>query len=146
MRELLLVDDQASEAKLAEHALALSGAQFTMTTRNSGPAGLQWLAERAARGADPLAILVLMDLNMPMVDGISTLRQIREHAELAATPVLILSNSSDAKDQDRANAAGADGYIWKPQSLPDLCKFFNSLDDFWFEHIASARTAASKDS
>jgi len=135
-RELLLVDNEPGETLLAKEALRASGAQFVMTTVASGWEALSWLSERADRvsGAEP--VLVLLDLNMPVWDGETTLKHIRSDPKIAKMPVVILTTSNSEPDVDRAHNAGANGYVWKPLNFADFTKFFAELDTFWFDHIA----------
>lgn len=134
LRELLLVDDSAADVRLAREALRESHAPFAMTVMNSGPAALAWLMARAEHDAGDRPVLVLLDMNMPGWDGVTTLKQIRKQAKVSDTPVVFLTCNYEP-DPKRADAAGANAYVWKPDTLAGLTKFFESLDSFWYEHL-----------
>jgi two-component system response regulator len=133
-RELLLVDDSVADVRLAREALRESHAKFSMTVVNSGQQALAWLVNRAEHEPDAVPVLVLLDMNMPKWDGEATLRHIRNHERVRSTPVVFLTCNYEP-DTKRADAAGANAYVWKPDTLEGLTKFFESLDSFWYEHL-----------
>lgn len=134
MRELLLVDDSVADVRLAREALRESNAKFSMTVVNSGQQALTWLVHRAQHEPDAEPVLVLLDMNMPQWDGEATLRHIRNHEKVRGTPVVFLTCNYEP-DTQRVNAVGANAYVWKPDTLSGLTKFFESLDSFWYEHL-----------
>ena len=64
--------------------------------------------------------LVVLDLNLPKIDGMRVLRFIKEKSKYCSTPVIILSTSSDQKAIDEASENGANGYFVKPASYDDF--------------------------
>ncbi|HKY92206.1 MAG TPA: response regulator [Nevskiaceae bacterium] len=134
MRELLLVDDSPADVRLAREALRESHAKFSMTVINGGEQALAWLVNRAEHDPDAAPVLVLLDMNMPKWDGETTLRNIRGHAKVKSTPVVFLTCNYEP-DTKRVDAVGANAYVWKPDTLSGLTKFFASLDSFWYEHL-----------
>ena len=104
---LLVVDDNALNCRLL--AVLLERAGHTVVTVQSGTAALERLA------AEPFD-LVLMDMQMPGLDGLETTRRIRAMADpaRAATPVVAVTANAMADDERRCRAAGMDGYLTKP--------------------------------
>jgi DNA-binding response OmpR family regulator len=110
-RHVLVVDDQPEIRDLA--ALVLSGSGYRVSTAGSGREALLVL-ERD--GAD----LVLLDINMPDIDGWQTLRLIRADEELAELPVVMFSVKGELQDKVHSLQEGASGYITKPFEVDAL--------------------------
>jgi CheY-like chemotaxis protein len=77
--------------------------------------------------------VVLLDLNMPGMDGRETLRVIRADASLRRIPVVILTTSASREDVRASYDAGANAYIVKPRDFASLVRIFSVLSTFWFE-------------
>ncbi|MBI4270072.1 MAG: response regulator [Candidatus Rokubacteria bacterium] len=111
-RQVLLVEDDRFLRRACEASLRQRG--FAVTTAEDGEEGLR-LAR--SRGFD----LVLLDMLMPKLSGLSVLRALREEEATRALPVLILSNSSREQDVSEVTALGVSGYLVKANlSLKEL--------------------------
>lgn len=108
---VLVVDDQEDIRETTR--LALAGAGFSVTTAPSGREAL-----RLARAA-PFD-LMLLDINMPDLDGWATLRLIRADSDLARLPVAMFSVKSEVRDKVTGLQDGAVDYITKPFAIDDL--------------------------
>ena len=108
---LLLVDDDRSSIMTMNQVL---GATHDLRFATSGARALELIRESAPE-------LILLDMVMPEMDGIETLRQIRAYAGTRATPVLIVTARNDAESESSALRAGADDFITKPIN-PDVLK------------------------
>jgi two-component system, cell cycle response regulator DivK len=107
---ILVVDDNEKNLKLVRHVLEYAG--YEVFAAATGEEGI----EAAVRSAPDL---VLMDLQLPGIDGIEALRQLRE-TELAGVPVVAVTAFAMREDRQRALDAGFNGYIEKPISVRDL--------------------------
>ncbi|MBI5240198.1 MAG: response regulator [Elusimicrobia bacterium] len=107
---ILVADDDKDNRAIAAAALSAAGWRVALAED-----GAQAVA--AARREPP--DLILMDLSMPVLDGYAATRQLKADAALGRIPVLALTAFALAGDEDRARAAGCDGYIAKP-CLPSL--------------------------
>lgn len=85
--------------------------------------------------ADGRRPLVLMDLNMPGVDGREALAMIKGDALLRSVPVVILSTSSDPRDLAECYGAGASAYHVKPVSYPEHVRLVHALLDYWLARV-----------
>lgn len=110
-RHVLVVDDHPEIRDLA--ALVLSDSGYRVSTAGSGREALHLLDRE---GAD----LVLLDINMPDIDGWQTLRLIRADEELAALPVVMFSVKGEMQDKVHSLQEGASGYITKPFEVDEL--------------------------
>lgn len=102
---ILTVDDSAS-LRMAIR-IALTGAGYTVTEAVDGTDGL---AKATATRFD----MIVTDLNMPNMDGLSMIRALREQPAQAGVPIIFLSTESDADMKAQAKAAGATGWLVKP--------------------------------
>ena len=107
-RTLLLIDDEPQVLRFLRSSLASTGYRLIETA--TGQAGL---AEAAAQRPD----VILLDLGLPDIDGIEVARRLREWTE---TPIIVLSARGQDQDKIAALDAGADDYLTKPFSLPEL--------------------------
>ncbi len=76
--------------------------------------------------------LVLLDLNIPGIDGRGVLQAIKQDARLRSIPVVVLTTSSDERDIKRCYDMGASTYIQKPVSFPGLAQAIRTMKDYWF--------------
>ncbi len=77
--------------------------------------------------------LILMDLNMPGLDGRKTLQLIKGDALLRRVPVIILTTSADERDVEVCYQMGANTYVQKPVSFEGLIEAIRRLKEYWFE-------------
>jgi len=110
-RRILVVEDNPLNLKLVRDVLEFAG--YHVIAANSGEEGLC-----AAQDAPP--DLVLMDLQLPGIDGTETLRRLRQGTLGRDVPVVAVTAFAMADDRERAAQAGFDGYIEKPISVRDL--------------------------
>jgi two-component system cell cycle response regulator DivK len=110
-RKILVVEDNPLNLKLVRDVLEFAG--YHVVAASSGEEGL------CAAEDDP-PDLVLMDLQLPGIDGTETLRKLRQGALGRDVPVVAVSAFAMAEDRERAALAGFDGYVEKPISVRDL--------------------------
>ena len=111
---LLVVDDSATNRFVAQRLLTTAGANCALA--NDGEQALSRLREKP-QGYD----VVLMDIQMPVMDGLTALRAIRADPVLAGLPVLALSAGVLEEERESALAAGMDDFVTKPLNLRQLC-------------------------
>ena len=109
MKSILIVDDSRTTRNY--HAAITSSAGYDVVTANDGSDGLEKMLDREFD-------LILTDINMQGIDGYEFIRRVRS-AGNESVPIIIISTESQAKDQSKGYAAGANLYIIKP-SEPDL--------------------------
>jgi two-component system chemotaxis response regulator CheY len=104
-KTILTVDDSASMRQMIK--LTLSGAGYNVIEAGDGTQGLS-----TARGN--AVDMVLTDLNMPGMDGVQLIRELRNLSTYTGVPIVLLTTESDAERKQQAKAAGATGWITKP--------------------------------
>lgn len=75
--------------------------------------------------------LVLLDLNMPGMNGIEFLRELRADPELRPTPVVVLTTSNDERDKVNAYGLNVAGYLVKPVTFPSFAELMAALNKYW---------------
>jgi two-component system chemotaxis response regulator CheY len=110
---ILTVDDSAS-LRMAIR-IALTGAGYAVTEAGDGIEGL-------AKAAETRFDLIVTDLNMPNMDGLTMIRELRKQPEQAGVPILFLTTESDGDVKAQAKAAGATGWLVKPFLPEQLVK------------------------
>lgn len=111
VQQLLLVEDNELNRDMLSRRLKRAG--FHALIAEDGEKALARIeSERPA--------LVLLDMNLPVIDGWTVCRQVRANPELADTPIIALTAHAMAEDRDRALAAGCDDYATKPIDFPAL--------------------------
>jgi CheY-like chemotaxis protein len=75
--------------------------------------------------------LILLDLNLPRMNGIEFLRELRKDPELASTPVVVLTTSNDEADRIDAYELNVAGYLLKPVTFGAFCDLMTALNKYW---------------
>lgn len=88
--------------------------------------------------------LILLDLNMPRKSGREALREIKNDPELRSIPVVVLTTSNAESDVTYSYSQGANAYITKPSTLPDLLELFKRIDAFWLKAVQLPITRGSR--
>ncbi len=133
---VLCAEDDPDDRLLAEMAHRESGAVNPLVFVADGKEALEYLrrTDRHVDRADPRQPgIILLDLNMPGIDGRETLRTIRADPALRRIPVVILTTSSAQEDIAASYDAGANSYIVKPSAFSSLVRLFERLCGYWFD-------------
>jgi two-component system cell cycle response regulator len=110
---ILIVDDHAVNLKLARFVLQNAG--YTIRTAIDAEQALEVLVEFTPR-------LILMDIQLPRMDGLALTRQLKADPRYQGIVIIALTAYAMKGDDDKAYAAGCDGYITKPIHIDGLCK------------------------
>jgi CheY-like chemotaxis protein len=132
---ILLVEDNPGDAELSLLALDRLGLQSSVVHARSGAQALDYLFRRGRYASLPprQTALVFLDLKLPLGDGFSVLREMRAHASLAHTPVVMLTSSNEPSDRQRAYQAGASAYMCKPVDFVEFTEAMRYACKFWVD-------------
>ena len=121
---LLMVDDSAADIRLMLEAIRLSGLDTLALPHYSStwPEAFHILESNYEKGVN--FHLILLDLNLPKVDGREILNSIRQNERYARLPVIIVTNSDYGKDISDCFSLGAHAYLEKPSDFNQLIDFF----------------------
>jgi CheY-like chemotaxis protein len=129
--DILLVEDNEGDARLAKEAMRDSKLRNTLHHVGDGEEAMEFLYQRGKHADAPRPDLILLDLNLPRKDGRAVLEEVKTDENLKRIPVVILTTSSDEQDILRSYNLHANCYITKPIDLNQFLKVVRSIEDFW---------------
>ena len=131
--DILLVEDEPADAHLVRSALKESRVLCNLHHVFDGVEALAFLRRQGdAYGNAPKPDLVLLDLNMPRMNGREFLAAVKEDAELKGIPVVVLTTSDVERDVVASYHLGAAGYITKPVDMEQFIDAVRQLGNYWF--------------
>lgn len=136
---ILMADDDEDDRLLVREALAEARVPGELRVVPDGGRLLDYLYrldEYSEPGRSPRPRLVLVDLNMPRVDGHEALRRIRAEPAFRVLPVVVLTTSRADADIARGYELGANTVITKPASFDGMVELMRALSHYWFEIAA----------
>ncbi|ATG57326.1 response regulator [Pseudoalteromonas sp. 13-15] len=135
---ILMADDDEDDRLLTQDALAESRVLNELHFVEDGVELLEYL-ERKGKFADkevsPRPGLILLDLNMPRMDGREALEAIKANPNLKGIPVVILTTSKQEEDMVKGYNLGAASYITKPVTFDGLVDLMKTLGKYWVEFV-----------
>ncbi len=126
-REILLIEDNPGDVRLIQEAFKEVKLPTHIHVAGDGIEALEFLQS----DENPRPDLLLLDLNLPCMDGFEVLQKIKELPDLKALPVVILTTSQNQEDVLRTYQLQASCYINKPNDLPGFIRVVKSLEIFW---------------
>jgi chemotaxis family two-component system response regulator Rcp1 len=132
---ILLIEDSQTDAKIIERALHESNIEHRLTVIPDGRQALDYL-KALESGESPESLepdLILLDLNLPGIDGYQVLTEIKTHPFLRSLPVVILTTSRRDEDVLLTYQAGANTYIQKPAEYPRYRELVQTLRQYWHQ-------------
>ena len=135
---LLLADDDDEDLMLTCDALAESRLPNEVFCVTDGEDLMDYLRQRGKYTPPAIAPrpgLILLDLNMPKMDGREALREIKSDPDLRGIPVVILTTSKADEDIFRSYDTGASSYISKPVTFEGMVALMKGLGQYWFEIV-----------
>jgi CheY-like chemotaxis protein len=133
LRPILLAEDNPNDVELTLTALHSLNLANEIVVVKDGAEALDFLHRRngySSRAAIPPAVIML-DLKMPRVDGLETLRQIRADPALKILPIVILTSSREENDLVKGYQLGANAYVVKPVDFDQFISAVSQLGVFW---------------
>ncbi|WP_149195673.1 response regulator [Luteimonas suaedae] len=133
-KEILLVEDNPDDVELTRIAFAEAKIANTLTVVRDGAEALDYLFARGAyadRAPDDLPSIILLDLNLPKVDGREVLQAIRSDARTRALPVVVLTTSNEPFDVEASYALGVNSYIRKPVDFEQFVWAVKQVGLYW---------------
>ncbi len=129
--EILMVEDSLASARLTMGALKKSPVDHRMTWLSTGEEAIEFLTRTGKYRQAPQPDLVLLDLNLPGVDGVEVLRTIRNHDQLGPTAVVILTASDSEDDVRRVEELSVQSYLKKPVDLDEFLRVVQDVKAYW---------------
>lgn len=141
--KILLVEDNEDDYEATLRSLKKSHVVNPVKWCKNGKDALEFLKKATSepRDEETLPDLVLLDLNMPGIDGRHVLEHMKEDKVLRHIPVIVLTTSTDEQDIEDCYDLGVNTYIQKPVSLEGLTKAIQTFTDYWFDVAILPRDA-----
>ena len=130
--QVLLVEDDPGDVELAKLALAQCAFPCQVTVAVNGKDAMAALRRLPPRADAPAPDLVLLDLNLPQMNGREVLAQMRVDPALAGIPVVVLTTSDVERDVAACYDLGASGYVTKPVDVDELFRRVHAVAEYWF--------------
>lgn len=128
IQPILIVEDSEDDFDATKRAFSKANLMNRIDHASTGEEALSYLEEHK----DLLPGIILLDLNMPGLDGRKTLEIIKQQRELRKIPVVILTTSDDERDVTACYDLGANTYIQKPVDFDGLITAIRQLKEYWF--------------
>jgi CheY-like chemotaxis protein len=129
--DIFLIEDSITDAELITEALKDSQVSHQLKLASDGEEALAYLQGRRRNPH-----LILLDLNLPKMNGIELLQIVRANPKLRAIPIIILTNSDNQDDVLAAYSKGCNAYVRKPLGYSELVETFELIGRFWFNIVS----------
>lgn len=139
---ILMAEDDLDDQMLVQEAFEEVYLKNPLQFVNDGEELMDYLHRRGeytSLKAEPLPGLILLDLNMPRMDGREALKEIKNDPKLRKIPIVILTTSKADEDVVKSYDLGASSYIVKPVTLQNLMNVARSLGQYWIEIVTLPR-------
>jgi len=143
-RVILLADDDPDDIDMTRRALTKNDLGVEIFTVGDGEELVDFLNHRGAHAPparSPTPSLILLDLNMPKMDGREALAKIKSDPKLQPIPVVVMTTSTAEQDILRAYELGSNSFISKPITLAELVDITKVLGQYWFEVVKLPKPA-----
>ncbi len=133
MSQVLLVEDSCDDRELTLDAFRERGMEHTIVAVDDGERALDYLFGRG-RFSDPKPVrpkVILLDLNLPKLNGDRVLQQLRANPETQDIPVVMLTTSDSSDDRRRCYRLGANSYVRKPVAYETFREVASQLGVYW---------------
>lgn len=132
--KILLVEDNLQDVEITQRALAKGKIRNELYVARDGQEALDYLY-RQGKFSDPAASprpgMILLDLNLPKVDGLSILKRIKDDPSLKSIPIIVLTVSPREEDILRSYDLGVNTYIQKPVEFESFLRVIHAIHEYW---------------
>jgi CheY-like chemotaxis protein len=133
--EILLVEDNPGDVRLTREALKEGKIRNNLNVVGDGVEALRYLRREGPYAESTRPDLILLDLNLPRMDGREVLEAVKADPSLRLIPVVVLTSSAAEQDIVRAYDLHANCYVSKPVDLDQFIHVVKSIEDFWFSIV-----------
>jgi CheY-like chemotaxis protein len=133
--EVLLVEDSPGDVRLTKEAFREANMEIHLHVASDGFEAMAFLRHEGAHIHAPRPDLILLDLNLPRMDGRQVLAQIKEDDNLKTIPTVILTTSESEADIVTSYQLQANCYLTKPVQLDAFENLVKSINDFWLTKV-----------
>jgi CheY-like chemotaxis protein len=142
--EVLLIEDNGGDVMLTREAFRGAKLANNLAVAADGEVGLAMLRREGAYLNQPVPDLILLDLNLPRIDGREVLQAIKSDPNLQRIPVIVLTSSKAEIDILKTYEIGANAYVVKPVTFDRMQEIVASIESFWFSVVVLASPNRSR--
>ena len=132
---ILLVEDNEGDILLTLEALREAKVHNEINVVRDGEAALQYMKKEGQYKNAETPDLVLLDINLPKMDGIEVLEQLKSDEHLRVIPIVMLTTSDSEKDIFQSYQSHANCYITKPVNFENFIEVIQTIKDFWINIV-----------
>jgi chemotaxis family two-component system response regulator Rcp1 len=129
--DVLLVEDNPGDVRLTREAFREANASIRLHVASDGVEAMAFVRQEGSYAEAPRPDLILLDLNLPKMDGREVLAQIKRDDHLKTIPTIILTTSGAQADILRSYQLHANAYVSKPLQLDAFQSLVSSINEFW---------------
>ena len=133
--EVLLVEDSPGDVRLTQEAFRGANKSIHLHVASDGVEAMAFLRREGLHAKAPRPDLILLDLNLPKMDGREVLAHIKEDPSLKMIPTVILTTSEAEADIVKSYELQANCYLNKPVQLDEFEKLVKNINDFWLREV-----------
>jgi two-component system, chemotaxis family, response regulator Rcp1 len=133
--QILLVEDNPGDVRLTREALKEAKFRNKVEVVGDGVEALAYLRQQGEYSGAIRPHLIMLDLNLPRMDGREVLAAIKKDADLRRIPVVVLSSSEAETDIARAYELHANAYVTKPVDIEHFLQVVKAIEEFWVEIV-----------
>ncbi len=133
--EILLVEDNPGDVELTRESLNSGKVNNRLNVVVDGEQALDYLYKRGAYQQAIAPDIILLDLNLPKIDGREVLQQLKSDPNFSHIPIIILSSSEAASDIQSSYNLHANCFVTKPVQLKDFMKVVQMIEYFWIDIV-----------
>ena len=133
--QILLVEDNPGDVRLTREALKEAKFRNKVQVVGDGVEALAYLRQEGQYSGAARPHLIMLDLNLPRMDGREVLAAIKKDADLRRIPVVVLSSSEAESDIARAYELHANAYVTKPVDIDHFLQVVKAIEEFWVEIV-----------
>lgn len=131
--EILLVEDNPADIRLTREALGELLIQHRLTVAEDGLAALKYLTAESTADPGSPPDLILLDLNLPRMNGLEFLAVVKSSEQFKSIPVIVMSSSAAPEDVAAAYRLNANSYTQKPLEIDQFISVMQTIRRFWLE-------------
>lgn len=139
LQRVLLVEDDDDHAELVTYVISDVAPAIELVRAADGSEAIARMEQFARESEETHPDLVLLDLKLPLVDGVGVAEAFKNRVDMRHIPIVMLTTSAASSDRARAYRAGVNSYLVKPMELDELRELIATVVDYWGRHNQPAR-------
>ena len=141
--DVLLVEDNPGDVRLTLETFRDANKSVRLHLAANGVEAMAFLRRKGPNALAPRPVLILLDLNLPKMDGRAVLAEVKGDIDLKTIPIVILTTSDTESDITRSYQLQANCYLTKPVRLEEFENLVKSVNDFWLTKVKLMNVASS---